>query len=134
GEAFPRFFARTDRRGIPVQSLLFHGVLMTAAAFATISPTIAEQFDKLIDVSVVFSKLCYAYSVYALYRLRPDGSRRARFDRVLAVLAIAFSIWVIVASDPVLLIISAIIVATSIPLFPFYKGAGAPLPALSEAE
>jgi len=133
-DAFPRFFARTDRRGIPVQSLLFHGVLMTAAAFATISPTIGEQFDKLIDVSVVFSMICYAYSAYALYRLRPEGSHRARFDRIIAVLAIGFSVWVIVASDPMLLLISAIILATSIPLFPFYKGVAAPVPVLSEAE
>ena len=129
--SFPRIFARTDRRGVPVRNLLFHGILMTAAAFATMSPTVGEQFNKLIDVSVVFSMVCYAYSAYALYRLRPEG---ARYDRAIAVLAIGFSVWVIVASDPTLLVISAIIVVTSVPLFPFYRGAATPTPVLSEAE
>ncbi len=133
--AFPAFFAAVDGRGIPVRSLLAHGVLMTVAAFATTSPTIGQQFSKLIDVSVVFSLVSYVYSALALIRLRPADARGATRDRLMAALAAGFSVWVIVASDSTLLLIAVAILATSIPLYPFYKGRRniGPLPIGQEA-
>jgi arginine:agmatine antiporter len=120
--AFPKLFGMVDRRGIPMRSLAAHGVLMTVAAFATTSPTLGQQFNKLIDMSVVYSMVIYAYSAYALWRLGPADGPKATQDRVMAVLAAVFSIWVIVASDFSLLLIAVAIAATSLPLFPFYKG------------
>jgi arginine:agmatine antiporter len=119
---FPGLFGAVDRRGIPTRSLVVHGALMTVAAFATMSPTIGEQFSKLIDMAVVYSMSCYAYSAFALCRLRPPGTQGWRRDWALAIIAAIFSIWVIVASDPELLLIAAIIAVTSIPLYPFYRG------------
>ena len=115
--AFPALFARLDRRGIPVQSLLAHGVLMTLAAYATASPTIGQQFGKLTDMAVVYSMMSYFYSALSL----TDVSAR-KSDQLLAVLAALFSIWVIVASDTLLLKIALALAVTSIPLYPFYKG------------
>ena len=129
GGSFPSLFAKVDSRGIPVQSLLAHGVLMTLAAFATRSPTIGQQFNKLIDVSVVLSLVCYVYSAVALLRLRPAGSPGVLRDRFIAVLAAAFSIWVIAASDVPLLLITIAILASSIPLYPFFKGRSSTAPA-----
>ncbi len=120
--AFPKLFGRVDRRGIPVRSLLTHGVLMTAAAFATTSPTIGQQFSKLIDVSVVFSMICYVYSAIALFRLQPAGAPDAVRYRIMSVIAVVFSLWVIWKSDWDLLVIAIAILLTSIPLYPFYKG------------
>jgi len=115
--AFPALFARLDRRGIPVQSLLAHGVLMTLAAYATASPTIGQQFGKLTDMAVVYSMMSYFYSALSL----TDVSAR-KLDQLLAVLAALFSIWVIIASDTLLLKIALALAVTSIPLYPFYKG------------
>jgi len=120
--SFPALFGRTDRRGIPVLSFIALGVLMTVASFATMSPTVGQQFDKLIDVSVVFSMVIYGYSAIALCRLRPLGEPGAGKDWTIAIVALVFSIWVIAASDLSLLLIAAIILATSVPLYPFYRG------------
>jgi len=46
GWIVPGVFGWTDRRGIPVTSFLIHGVLMTAAAFATVSRQWDRQFNK----------------------------------------------------------------------------------------
>lgn len=119
---FPGLFGAVDRRGIPTKSLLVHGVLMTAAAFATMSPTIGQQFSKLVDMAVVYSMTCYTYSAYALCRLRPPGAAGWQRDWAIAIVAGVFSIWVIVASDLDLLIIAAVIAVTSIPLYPLYRG------------
>jgi arginine:agmatine antiporter len=121
GAVFPRIFARVDRHGIPVAGLVAHGALMTAATFATMSPTIGEQFNKLIDVSVVFSMVCYVYSAIALWRLQPAGGRGVMRDRAMAGAAIVFSLWVIFASNPPLLLLAAIIMATSLPLYPLCR-------------
>lgn len=120
--AFPGLFGRVDRRGIPVQSLLVHGLLMTIAAFATTSPTIGQQFSKLIDVSVVFSMICYVYSSIALFRLQPASAPDATRYKIMSVVAVVFSLWVILKSDWDLLVIAMAILLTSIPLYPFYKG------------
>jgi arginine:agmatine antiporter len=115
--AFPALFAKVNHRGIPVQSLLAHGVLMTMAAYATASPTIGQQFGKLTDMAVVYSMMSYFYSALALM----DVSTR-KTDQLLAVLAGLFSVWVIIASDSLLLKIAVAIAVTSIPLYPFFKG------------
>jgi arginine:agmatine antiporter len=120
--SFPRVFGQTDGRGIPVRSFLIHGALMTVAVFATMSPTIGQQFSKLIDVSVVFSLTSYVYSAIALCRMRPWNAPGAHRDWAMAIVAAGFSIWVIVASDLSLLLIAGVIVATSLPLYPFYRG------------
>jgi amino acid transporter len=102
---------------------------------------VGQQFNKLIDVSVVFSMVSYAYSAIALCRLRPLGQPGARKDWAIAGIALVFSVWVIVASDVSLLLIAAIIMATSVPLYPFYRGKvgqrldlGASTPVAMEAE
>jgi arginine:agmatine antiporter len=115
--SFPALFAKVDKRGVPVRSLVAHGVLMTMAAYATASPTIGQQFGKLTDMAVVFSMMSYLYSALSLM----DISAR-KTDQLLAVLAALFSVWVIVASDTLLLKIAVAIALTSIPLYPFYKG------------
>jgi arginine:agmatine antiporter len=121
GGVFPGIFARLDRRGVPVAGLVAHGALMTAATFATMSPTIGQQFNKLIDVSVVFTLTCYVYSALALWRLRPAEGPGVLRDRLLAAGAIVFSLWVILASEKSLLMLAAIILATSIPLYPLCR-------------
>jgi arginine:agmatine antiporter len=120
--SFPRLFARTDRRGIPARGLLVHGALMTGATFATMSPSIGQQFNKLIDVSVVLTLVCYCYSAIALCRMRRWRDSGAKRDWLIAIAAFAFSAWVIVASDLSLLIIAVIIIATSGMFYPFFKG------------
>jgi arginine:agmatine antiporter len=130
GGSFPRLFARVDRRGIPVPSLIALGFLMTAAAFATTSPTVGQQFSKLIDVSVVFSLTIYFFSAVALIRLRPRGAPHAVRDWTMALFAAVFSVWVIVASDTQLLLIAVAVMATSLPLYPFFKGRAGTVPSV----
>jgi arginine:agmatine antiporter len=105
-----------------VLGLIAHGVLMTAATFATMSPTIGQQFNKLIDVSVVFSMICYAYSALALIRLEPAGTPRLWRHRVVAALAIVFSLAVVVFSDFSLLLYAAAIMASSLLFYPLCRG------------
>ena len=116
---FPAFFGRADRYGIPVPSLLLMAAVMSLVVFATVSPTIGEQFGKLIEVSTIFCLLAYIYSSIAIWKLdRPGASRwsHARY-RAVAAAALLICAWVIAASDPGLLLLSALTVALTVPLY-----------------
>jgi arginine:agmatine antiporter len=116
---FPKIFARTDRHGIPVINLLIMAVIMTAAVFLTMSPTLGQQFSKLIEVSVVLCLLIYVYSSIALWQYTP-----ARTYRTLALLAALASISVIVLSGVQMLLLTALLVLATVVLYPFQRRAG----------
>jgi len=50
---FPAVFARLNRHGVPGRGLVIVGVLMTIVLFATMSPTLGQQFGRIIDLSVI---------------------------------------------------------------------------------
>ena len=110
---FPKIFARSDRHGIPVTNLLIMAVIMTAAVFATMSPTLGQQFAKLIEVSVVLCLMIYVYSSIALWRL---GTYR-----VLALLAGLASVAVILLSGVQMLLLTALLVVATLVLYPFQR-------------
>jgi arginine:agmatine antiporter len=118
---FPRIFARTDAAGIPVANLLLMATLMTFIVFGTISPTLGQQFGKLIDVSTVLCLLVYLYACTAIWHYResgPDSASATRY-RWIALAAMAFCMFVIATSDVTLLALSAAIVLFTVPLYPF---------------
>jgi arginine:agmatine antiporter len=110
---FPKIFARTDRYGIPVINLLIMALIMTGAVFATMSPTLGQQFSKLIEVSVVLCLLIYVYSSIALWRL---GTYR--FFAVVAGLA---SLIVIALSGVQMLLLTALLMLATLVLYPFQR-------------
>ena len=81
-----------------VNGLVLTGVLMTLAAFATLSPAIADQFNLLIGWSVALFMLVYGLAALALIRearaIADPGKRLAA--RAVAVLALLFSAWIVV--------------------------------------
>lgn len=134
---FPTFFGRADRYGIPVPSLLLMAAVMSGVVFATVSPTIGEQFGKLIEVSTIFCLMAYVYSCIAIWKLDKPGPTPFSGSpwvyiryRVLAVAALLICAWVIVESDHTLLLLSAATVALTVPLYwllirPLRRGAAA---------
>jgi arginine:agmatine antiporter len=110
---FPKIFGRTDRHGIPVINLIIMALIMTAAVFATMSPTLGQQFSKLIEVSVVLCLIIYVYSAVALWRL---GTYRA-----FAFLAALASLIVIALSGVQMLLLTALLMLATLVLYPFQR-------------
>ena len=104
----PRWLAQTSSRGTPARALVAMAVVMSVATFLTVAPTIAEQFEVLINASVVFTLLVYIYASIALVRFTACASPRLRMGAlVLAVLAILFSGLLIVSSGSGLMAVTA---------------------------
>jgi arginine:agmatine antiporter len=119
---FPALFARVDRAGIPVLNHLLVAALMSAVVFVTISPTLGQQFGKLIDVSTTLCLLFYIYACVAMWHYTDpvrDGAAALRY-RWIALFAMLFCLGVIALSDTGLLAVSAIVVFLTFPLYPFF--------------
>ena len=75
---FPAVFARLNRHGVPGRGLVIVGVLMTIVLFATMSPTIAGQFSRIIDLAVILVVVPYIYSSVAVVKVVYDHQLPAR--------------------------------------------------------
>jgi arginine:agmatine antiporter len=107
---FPSVLTRVDGRGVPVINLLLQAVVMSALVFATMSPTLNQQFNKLIEVAVILSLMTFVYGCMAMWHFNQPRSYQA-----LAFLAMAFCLAVIVMSGTQLLALTAgIVLATSL--------------------
>jgi arginine:agmatine antiporter len=122
---FPRVFGWVDRRGVPVAGLLIVAAVTSAIALATMSPTLAEQFGKVIEVTVILSLLNYLYACVAVWHyarlptIAPAERAQLRRYQPLALAAMLFCLLMIVRSDVSLLALSAVIVFLTYPLYPF---------------
>jgi arginine:agmatine antiporter len=116
---FPGLFGRVDRHGVPVTSLLLMAALMSVVVFATVSPTLGEQFGELIEVSVIFCMMLYVYACIALLlypRWIASASSLARY-RPMAALALLFCLVVIGYAEPKLLLLSAAMLLVTLPVY-----------------
>ena len=75
---FPSIFGRINRYGVPGVGLVVVSVLMTLILFATISPTIAGQFDRIINLAVILIVVPGQTSSVAVVRVVFDRVGRGR--------------------------------------------------------
>lgn len=116
---FPGYFGRVDRHGVPVPSLLIMAALMSAVVFATISPTLGEQFGELIEVSVIFCLMLYVYACIAVlvYPRWIASATSLRRYRPTAALALLFCVVVMAYADSKLLLVTAAMLLATVPVY-----------------
>ena len=120
---FPSVFARLNRHGVPGHGLVIVGVLMTIVLFATMSPTIAGQFSRLIDLAVILAVFPYIYASVAVVKVVFDHQLPARTFRTykwIAIAAVVYCIWTVVGGDPATVVNAMVALLISVPLYPFF--------------
>ncbi|NBB15217.1 amino acid permease [Caulobacter sp. SLTY] len=94
---FPKLLTETDPLAIPRRGIIVTGVIMSAIALATASPTLAKQLNILIGMTVASTMTAYVLCCAALFRearLIGDTGRRLA-TQALAVGTLLFSAWVV---------------------------------------
>jgi len=122
---FPRMFGRINRYGVPGVGLVVVSVLMTIVLLATMSPTIAGQFDRIINLAVILIVVPYIYASVAVVKVVFDHVGRGRtfsFYKVVALAAVCYCLWTIVGGDPKTVMQSLVGLLVSVPLYPFFIG------------
>lgn len=100
-QLFPAFFAKTNRKGSPINSLTLTNIMTQVFLFSTISGTVTEAYNFVIVVATLAYLIPYLVS--ALYQLKLivtgetydiiKGSRIK--DGIITVFALGYSLWVI---------------------------------------
>jgi len=120
---FPRIFGKINRYGVPGAGLVVVSVLMTIVLFATMSPTIAGQFDRIINLAVILIVVPYVYASVAVVKVvfdRVGPGRTFSFFKVVALAAVGYCLWAIIGGDPLTVVASLVALLVSVPLYPFF--------------
>ena len=120
---FPGVFARLNRNGVPGAGLIIVAVLMTAVLLVTVSPTLAGQFNQIVDLAVILIIVPYVYSAVAVVKVIFDRQLPARTFRTykwLALAAVAYCLWAVVGGDPKTVVHAMVALLISVPLYPFF--------------
>ena len=120
---FPRVFARLNRHGVPGPGLVIVGVLMTVMLFATMSPSIAGQFNRLIDIAVILAVVPYVYASVAVAKVCYDHQlpmRTVRKYMWIAIGAVAYCVWAVLGGAKETVVAAFVALLVSVPLYPFF--------------
>jgi arginine:agmatine antiporter len=120
---FPGVFAHVNRNGAPARGLVIVGVLMTIVLFATMSPTLADQFNSIVNLAVILIIVPYIYSAVAIAKVMVDQRVPAgtfRTYKWLAIAAVIYCLWAILGGDPVTVVHAMVALLASVPLYPFF--------------
>ena len=120
---FPRVFARLNANGVPGTGLVIVGVLMTAVLFATMSPTLAGQFNRLVDLAVILIIVPYVYSAVAVVKVIYDRRlprNTFRAYKWIAIVAVVYCLWAVIGGDPDTVVHAMVALLISVPLYPFF--------------
>jgi arginine:agmatine antiporter len=120
---FPAAFGRLNRRGVPARGLVIVGVLMTIVLFATMSPTLAGQFNRIVDLTVVLIVVPYVYAAVAVVKVVHDRHLPAatfRRFKWIAIGAVVYCLWAVAGGEPVTVVHAFVALLVSVPLYPFF--------------
>jgi putrescine:ornithine antiporter len=98
---FPALFSRVNRMGAPVTGMIVMGVVQSLMALSTISPTLNEQFQALVNLAVVTNVVPYIIALSALMVMMkaarvPEATYR--LNAAVALVAMLYSVYAIYAS------------------------------------
>ena len=119
---FPKIFARLNSNGVPGPGLIIVAALMTLVLFATMSPTIAEQFSRAVDLAVILIIVPYIYSVVALINLLAIHHAPARTllaFQFIGLAALLYCLWAVVGGDQHTVVNAFVALLISVPLYLF---------------
>jgi arginine:agmatine antiporter len=120
---FPRAFSRLNGNGVPGRGLIIVAVLMTAVLFATMSPTLAGQFNNLVNLAVILIIVPYIYSAVAVVKVVYDHKLPAatlQTYKWIGISAVVYCLWVILGGDPKTVVHAMVALLVSVPLYPFF--------------
>jgi arginine:agmatine antiporter len=120
---FPRVFAHLNSNGVPARGLIIVAILMSIVLVATMSPTLADQFNSIVDLAVILIVVPYVYAAVAIVKVIADKHLPAAvFTRYkwLAIVAVLYCLWAILGGNPTTVVHAMIVLLISVPLYPFF--------------
>jgi len=117
---FPKIFAKRNKDGIPVNSLLITSALITLLLLLTSSPNLINQFKIIILIAALTSLVPYLYTAISeVIMLKKGEYPHSRFHTIVAFLAAIYAFWAIFGSGEDIIFYGSMLIFSSIPLYAF---------------
>ena len=120
---FPKAFARLNRHGVPGRGLVIVSILMTIVLFATMSPTIAGQFNTIINLAVILVVVPYIYASAAVVKVVYDhkvSPRTFQLFKWVAFVAVLYCLGTVWGGDPPTVVHAMVALLVTVPLYLFF--------------
>jgi putrescine:ornithine antiporter len=119
---FPSLFQRVAASGAPIAGMAVMGIVQSAMALSTISPSLSEQFSVLVNLAVVTNVIPYIIALSALIVMMkkaavPESAYRRNV--VVAVIAMLYSTFAIYASGASAVLGGTVVMALGFVIFGF---------------
>lgn len=119
---FLAIFAKANKHGVPIISMLILLAIQTAMALLTISPDLAKQFDTLVNLAVVTNLVPYILSMATLMTLQKVSgvpANKALITNIVAGIAAAYSYLALYSSGAQALMLGGVATIVGYTLFGF---------------
>jgi putrescine:ornithine antiporter len=129
---FPGAFSKVSASGAPITGMIIMGVVQTALALMTISPTLSEQFGALVNLAVVTNVIPYILALTALpIMMKANNVPSGVYTRnmVITMIALLYSVYALYASGGSAVMGGVLVLGITYIIWAFisnrFKGAGA---------
>ncbi|MDR0806584.1 MAG: putrescine-ornithine antiporter [Enterobacteriaceae bacterium] len=98
---FPKVFSKLTKAEAPVKGMIVIGIIQTALALMTISPSLNKQFDVLVNLAVVTNIIPYILSMAALIIIQKVANvdpGKARLANIIAFIGAMYSFYALYSS------------------------------------
>ena len=119
---FLPIFAKTNKHGVPIISMMILLAVQTALALLTISPELTKQFDTLVNLAVVTNLLPYILCMATLMTLQKISNvppKKALITNIVAYAAAAYSYLALYSAGPESLMLGGVATIAGYTLFGF---------------
>jgi APA family basic amino acid/polyamine antiporter len=118
---FPKLFSRTNEVGTPTWAILVSSILTIPFVIISLDDGLLDQFNFVIDISVTFILLVYLTSILAFFKLTHKDRDLRIYKHIIGILGLAFVIWALCATKPVMLFYSLLIAVSGLPLWVYMR-------------
>ena len=130
---FPSVFGRMSSRGTPVPGMVISSLLITGLMGLNYTASLVDQFTFIILLATLSTLVPYAFSaiselvIFARDRERFSGERLAGAS-VIAVLALAYSLWAIAGTGMRTILWGSVLLAAGLPIYAWQRRKGSQKP------
>jgi len=130
---FPSVFGRMSSRGTPVPGMVISSLLITGLMGLNYTASLVDQFTFIILLATLSTLVPYAFSaiselvIFTRDRERFSGERLAGAS-VIAVLALAYSLWAIAGTGMRTILWGSVLLAAGLPIYAWQRRKGSQKP------
>lgn len=98
---FPQLFSEVDHRGTPIKGMVAITIIQSLLSLMTISPTLNEQFEALVNLAVVTNIIPYILcmaSIFIIEKIAHENKHDMRITNTLAIIGTVYSFYALYSS------------------------------------